>query len=56
MEELTLQNHFEISVIPEKGSIRRRSSRYESKKSSSKNSFGKKKKQKEVEVGIRSSV
>ncbi|XP_077031935.1 ATP-binding cassette sub-family B member 5 isoform X3 [Agelaius phoeniceus] len=49
VEELTLQNHFEISVIPEKGSIRRRSSRYKSKRSSSKNPFGKKKKQKEVE-------
>nr|XP_030120655.3 ATP-binding cassette sub-family B member 5 isoform X6 [Taeniopygia guttata] len=47
VEELTLQNHFETPVIP--GSIRRRSSRYKSKRSSSKNPFGKKKKQKEVE-------
>ncbi|XP_030824814.1 ATP-binding cassette sub-family B member 5 [Camarhynchus parvulus] len=49
VEELSLQNHFEISVMPEKGSIRRRSSRYKSKRSSSKNPFGQKKKQKEVE-------
>ncbi|XP_041274195.1 ATP-binding cassette sub-family B member 5 isoform X2 [Onychostruthus taczanowskii] len=49
VEELTLQNDFETSVIPGKGSIRRRSSRYKSKRSSSKNPFGKKKKQKEVE-------
>ncbi|XP_054129759.1 ATP-binding cassette sub-family B member 5 isoform X2 [Melozone crissalis] len=49
VEELTFQNNFETSVIPEKGSIRRRSSKYKSKKSSSKNPFGKKKKQKEVE-------
>ncbi|XP_064267922.1 ATP-binding cassette sub-family B member 5 isoform X1 [Passer domesticus] len=49
VEELTLQNHFETSVIPGKGSIRRRSSRYKSKRSSSKKPFGKKKKQKEVE-------
>ncbi|XP_030120658.4 ATP-binding cassette sub-family B member 5 isoform X5 [Taeniopygia guttata] len=47
VEELTLQNHFETPVIP--GSIRRRSSRYKTKRSSSKNPFGKKKKQKEVE-------
>ncbi|XP_068065362.1 ATP-binding cassette sub-family B member 5 isoform X1 [Anomalospiza imberbis] len=46
VEEMTLQNHFETSVI--RGSVRRRSSRYKSK-SSSKNPFGKKKKQKEVE-------
>uniref|UniRef100_A0A8C3MJU4 ATP-binding cassette sub-family B member 5 n=1 Tax=Geospiza parvula TaxID=87175 RepID=A0A8C3MJU4_GEOPR len=56
VEELSLQNHFEISVMPEKGSIRRRSSRYKSKRSSSKNPFGQKKKQKEVEVGIRTST
>ncbi|XP_041322473.1 ATP-binding cassette sub-family B member 5 [Pyrgilauda ruficollis] len=49
VEELTLQNHFETSVISGKGSIRRRSSRYKSKRSSSKNPFGKTKKQKEVE-------
>ncbi|XP_031359707.2 ATP-binding cassette sub-family B member 5 [Lonchura striata] len=46
VEKLTLQNNFETPVIP--GSIRRRSSRYKSKRSSSKNPFGKKK-QKEVE-------
>ncbi|XP_014749850.1 PREDICTED: ATP-binding cassette sub-family B member 5 isoform X2 [Sturnus vulgaris] len=49
MEELILQDHFETSVIPERGSIRRRSSRYKSKRRSSKNPFGKKKKKKEVE-------
>ncbi|KAM3681012.1 ATP-binding cassette sub-family B member 5 isoform 3-T3 [Ammospiza maritima maritima] len=49
VEELTFQNNIETSVMPEKGSIRRRSSKYKSKKSSSKNPFGKKKKQKEVE-------
>ncbi|XP_030088446.2 ATP-binding cassette sub-family B member 5 isoform X2 [Serinus canaria] len=49
VEELTLQNHFETSVMPGRGSMRRRSSQYKSKKSSSKNPFGKKKKQKEVE-------
>ncbi|NWW34547.1 MDR1 protein, partial [Panurus biarmicus] len=49
VEELILQDHFETSVIPGRGSIRRRSSRYKSKRSSSKNPFGKKKK-KEVEV------
>lgn len=56
MEELILQDHFETSVIPERGSIQRRSSRYKSKRRSSKNPFGKNKKKKEVEVGIRTSV
>nr|XP_031359707.1 ATP-binding cassette sub-family B member 5 [Lonchura striata domestica] len=46
VEKLTLQNNFETPVLP--GSIRRRSIRYKSKRSSSKNPFGKKK-QKEVE-------
>ncbi|XP_031965933.1 ATP-binding cassette sub-family B member 5 isoform X2 [Corvus moneduloides] len=49
VEELTLQNNFEGSVISGRGSIRRRSSRYKSKRSSSKNPFGKKKKKMEVE-------
>ncbi|XP_048159716.1 ATP-binding cassette sub-family B member 5 isoform X1 [Corvus hawaiiensis] len=49
VEELTLQNNFEGSVISGRGSIRRRSSRYKSKRSSSKNPFGKKKKKVEVE-------
>ncbi|XP_056340958.1 ATP-binding cassette sub-family B member 5 isoform X2 [Oenanthe melanoleuca] len=49
MEELILEDHFETSVIPGRGSIRRRSSRYKSKRRSSKNPFGKKKKKKEVE-------
>ncbi|XP_071416983.1 ATP-binding cassette sub-family B member 5 isoform X1 [Pithys albifrons albifrons] len=48
VEELTFQDHFDESVIPERGSIRRRSSIYKSKKCSSKKSFGKKKK-KELE-------
>ncbi|OWK64235.1 Multidrug resistance protein 1 [Lonchura striata] len=47
VEKLTLQNNFETPVLP--GSIRRRSIRYKSKRSSSKNPFGKKK-QKEVEA------
>ncbi|XP_008629567.2 PREDICTED: ATP-binding cassette sub-family B member 5 isoform X1 [Corvus brachyrhynchos] len=49
VEELTLQNNFEGSVMSGRGSIRRRSSRYKSKRSSSKNPFGKKKKKMEVE-------
>ncbi|KAM4907055.1 ATP-binding cassette sub-family B member 5 [Sylvia borin] len=49
VEELILQDDFETSVIPGRGSIQRRSSRYKSKRSSSKNPFGKKKKKKEVE-------
>ncbi|XP_005041072.1 PREDICTED: ATP-binding cassette sub-family B member 5 isoform X2 [Ficedula albicollis] len=49
MEELILEDHFETSVIPGRGSIRRRSSRYKSKRRSSKNPFEKKKKKKEVE-------
>ncbi|XP_068863189.1 ATP-binding cassette sub-family B member 5 isoform X2 [Aphelocoma coerulescens] len=49
VEELTLQNNFEGSVISGRGNIRRRSSRYKSKRSSSKNPFGKKKKKMEVE-------
>ncbi|XP_017679386.1 PREDICTED: ATP-binding cassette sub-family B member 5 isoform X1 [Lepidothrix coronata] len=46
MEDLTLQDHFEESVISGRGSIRRRSSRY---KSTSKKSFGKRKEKKELE-------
>ncbi|XP_027733749.1 ATP-binding cassette sub-family B member 5 [Empidonax traillii] len=46
VEDLTLQDHFEESVISGRDSIRRRSSRY---KSTSKKSFGKRKKKKELE-------
>ncbi|XP_026698804.1 ATP-binding cassette sub-family B member 5 [Athene cunicularia] len=49
VEKLTLQNHFEESVISGKGSIRRRSSRYKSKRCSSKKKFSGKKKKKELE-------
>uniref|UniRef100_A0A8C3X868 ATP binding cassette subfamily B member 5 n=1 Tax=Cyanoderma ruficeps TaxID=181631 RepID=A0A8C3X868_9PASS len=49
VEKLMIEDHFETSVIPGRGSIRRRSSSYKSKKSSSKNPFGKKKNKKEVE-------
>ncbi|KAL2307451.1 hypothetical protein Nmel_000417 [Mimus melanotis] len=49
MEELIFQDNFETSVIPGRGSIRRRSSKYKSKRRSNKNPFGKKKEKKEVE-------
>ncbi|XP_009077778.1 PREDICTED: multidrug resistance protein 1-like, partial [Acanthisitta chloris] len=50
VEELTLQDHFEESVISGRGSIQRRSSRYKNKKcASKKSSFGKKKKKMELE-------
>ncbi|XP_065484687.1 ATP-binding cassette sub-family B member 5 [Caloenas nicobarica] len=49
VEELTLQDHFEESVIPGKGSIRRRSSRYKSKRCSSKKKPSRKKEKKELE-------
>ncbi|XP_061853387.1 ATP-binding cassette sub-family B member 5 [Colius striatus] len=50
LEELTLQDHFEESVVSGRGSIRRRSSRYRSKRHSSKEkSPGKKKKELEEE-------
>ncbi|XP_055563315.1 ATP-binding cassette sub-family B member 5 isoform X3 [Falco cherrug] len=49
VEELTLQDSFEESVIPGRGSIRRRSSRYKSKRRSSKKKSSGKKKKKELE-------
>uniref|UniRef100_A0A8C8BB02 ATP-binding cassette sub-family B member 5 n=1 Tax=Otus sunia TaxID=257818 RepID=A0A8C8BB02_9STRI len=49
VEELTLQDHFEKSVISGRGSIRRRSSRYKSKRCSSKKKSSGKKKKKELE-------
>uniref|UniRef100_A0A672TWY6 ABC-type xenobiotic transporter n=1 Tax=Strigops habroptila TaxID=2489341 RepID=A0A672TWY6_STRHB len=49
LNELVLQDHFEESVISGKGGIRRRSSRYKSKRSSSKSSGKKEKKELEVE-------
>ncbi|XP_074754153.1 ATP-binding cassette sub-family B member 5 isoform X2 [Athene noctua] len=49
VEKLTLQNHFEESVISGRGSIRRRSSRYKSKRCSSKKKSSGKKKKKELE-------
>ncbi|XP_076187478.1 ATP-binding cassette sub-family B member 5 isoform X7 [Aptenodytes patagonicus] len=48
-EELTLQDHFEQSVISGRGNIRRRSSRHKSKRSSSKKKSSGKKKKKELE-------
>ncbi|XP_074693188.1 ATP-binding cassette sub-family B member 5 isoform X3 [Strix aluco] len=49
VEKLTLQDHFEESVISGRGSIRRRSSRYKSKRCSSKKKSSGKKKKKELE-------
>ncbi|XP_064907344.1 ATP-binding cassette sub-family B member 5 isoform X3 [Columba livia] len=49
VEELTLQDNFEESVIPRKGSIRRRSSRHKSKRRSSKKKPSRKKEKKELE-------
>ncbi|CAM9220541.1 unnamed protein product [Bubo scandiacus] len=49
VEKLTLQDHFEESVISGRGSIRRRSSRYKSKRGSSKKKSSGKKKKKELE-------
>uniref|UniRef100_A0A8D0EKA2 ABC-type xenobiotic transporter n=1 Tax=Strix occidentalis caurina TaxID=311401 RepID=A0A8D0EKA2_STROC len=49
VEKLTLQDHFEESVISGSGSIRRRSSRYKSKRCSSKKKSSGKKKKKELE-------
>uniref|UniRef100_A0A8C0AX13 ABC-type xenobiotic transporter n=1 Tax=Buteo japonicus TaxID=224669 RepID=A0A8C0AX13_9AVES len=49
VEELTLQDRFEESVISGRGSIRRRSSRYKSKRCSSKKQPSGKKKKKELE-------
>ncbi|XP_074939105.1 ATP-binding cassette sub-family B member 5 isoform X11 [Phalacrocorax aristotelis] len=49
VEELTLQDHFEESVVSGRGSIRRRSSRYKSKRYSSKERSSGKKKKKELE-------
>jgi len=58
VEDLTLRDHVEESVISGRGSIRRRSSRYKSKRCSSKkkSSGKKKKKRKELEVGIKTLV
>ncbi|XP_009482160.2 ATP-binding cassette sub-family B member 5 [Pelecanus crispus] len=49
VEELTLEDNFEKSVFSGRGSIRRRSSRYKSKRCSSKKKFSGKKKKKELE-------
>ncbi|KAM7123898.1 ATP-dependent translocase ABCB1-like [Ciconia maguari] len=49
VEELTLQDHFEESVISRRSSMRRRSSRYKSKRCSSKKKSSAKKKKKELE-------
>lgn len=53
VEEMTLQDHFEESVVSGRGSIRRRSSRYKNKRCSSKKKLSGKKKKKELEVGIK---
>ncbi|XP_075602154.1 ATP-binding cassette sub-family B member 5 isoform X2 [Balearica regulorum gibbericeps] len=49
VEELSLQDHFEEPVFSGRGSIRRRSSRYKSKRLSSKKKSSGKKKKKELE-------
>ncbi|XP_071661151.1 ATP-binding cassette sub-family B member 5 isoform X2 [Patagioenas fasciata] len=49
VEELTLQDNFGESVIPGKGSVRRRSSRHKSKRRSSKKKPSRKKEKKELE-------
>ncbi|KAM6374900.1 LOW QUALITY PROTEIN: ATP-binding cassette sub-family B member 5 [Alca torda] len=49
VEDLTLQDRFEESAISGRGSIRRRSSRYKSKRCSSKKKSSGKKKKKELE-------